>query len=1042
MGSAVWWRFLVVGTSLALIGTVVGEPFLSATMLTCALAAIVAVIQGVRRWRTDEPRPWVLIAVTIGLYLTGGIAREISARLADLIDLCGYTTAILGVYLLGRRRARDRDPTNLVDSLIVMGGLAIVIWTFVMVPHLRDGSVAGSTKVVDVCFSVLSLCLGGMIVRLALGPGAKNQSYYLFVLAMAGSFSIEVLFLLDARGWAEGIVGPALDILPQVSFVALGAAALHPTMRALTARSTVPVARMTVGRMAVMTLAVLAPPGALLLKLGSADDRLYGNGLIAGWALITGLVMVRMAGLVLARERMEAIEQTRSRTVARLVSATDRDQMHAIALTGMRELIGPAAVRLRVSLSHRTDAGWVVVAADGHRASDMLGLTVPETFEGVADSPDPMVHAGIMSRVVDGDGPATVVTVPIVSANEVSGMLVCRLEGDLHPSVVDALGALATDVSRALETAALTEDLHRRRSQHRFQALVEHSSDMIVVLDHDARVTYSSPSALSLLGYPPDELAGMDLRRLVHVSDLRILEELVGLMVGGGRVPHMIELRVRAADNEWKTLEVTLTDLRDDPDVDGYVVNAHDVSGRKALEHDLRYRALHDDLTGMANRVLLRERVDHALALRHAPGMVTAILFLDLDDFKSVNDGLGHELGDAVLRSVAERLGTLARAGDTAARLGGDEFAMLLENTHGLDGAMLVARRLLAALLEPIEVHGQELAISASVGIALSDGAVDNSEELLRNADVAMYHAKRAGKGRVRVFEESMYLDAFERLELKGHLGRALEGGELSLHYQPLVSLRSGSITGFEALLRWDHPERGGVSPASFIPIAEEIGLIVPIGSWVLHEALGQLARWRARTRRNLTMSINVSPRQLEEDGIVEEVSAALVEAGVDPGCVTLELTESEVLEEGASRQKLEELRRLGVNIAADDFGSGFASYVALQQLPFTTVKIDRSLIDGLDGPQGKALAQVRSIVEMAHATELIVVAEGIEREAQRAVLADLGCDLGQGYLLGRPAPPLKIEELLLAGGGPRVAVREAAVAGPEPSGVAGLAGG
>jgi diguanylate cyclase (GGDEF)-like protein/PAS domain S-box-containing protein len=1018
MGSAVWRRFLAVGIVLAVIGTIAGDPVLSATMLACGLMAIVGIVQGVRRWHTLEPVPWLLIALTIGLYLVSGATREVARVPADLIDLGAYTASILGVYLLGRRRAHDRDPTNLVDSLIVMGGLATVIWTFVMTPHLLDSSVAGSTKVVDVCFSVLSLCLGGMIVRLALGPGAKNHSYYLFVLAMAGSFSLEVLFILDTSGSAGAVVDTAKALLPQVSFVALGAAALHPTMRALTARSTVAVGRMTVGRLLVMTLAVLAPPVALLFKLGGSDDRLYGTGLITGWALITGLVMVRMAGLVLARERMEAIEHTRSRTVARLVSATDRDQMHAVALAGMQELIGPAAVRLRVSVSHRVDDGWVVVAADGYRASDVLGATVPETLAGVADSQAPMVHAGMTSNALDDDGPATVVTVPIVSANEVSGMLVCRLEGDLHPNVVDALGALATDVSRALETAALTADLHRRRSQHRFQALVEHSSDMIVVLDHDARVTYGSPSAVSLLGYPLDELEGMDLRRLVHVNDVRVLEELVGLVVIGGRAPHLIEIRVRAADNEWKTLEVTLTDLRDDPDVDGYVVNAHDVTGRKALEHDLRYRALHDDLTGMANRVLLRERVDHALALRHAPGTVTAILFLDLDDFKSVNDGLGHELGDKVLRSVAHRLAMLARVGDTAARLGGDEFAMLLENTHGVDDAMSVARRLLAALLEPIEVHGQELAISASVGIALSDGSVNSSEELLRNADVAMYHAKRAGKGRVRVFEESMYIDAFERLELKGHLGRALEGGELSLHYQPLVSLRSGGgILGFEALLRWDHPERGGVSPASFIPIAEEIGLIVPIGSWVLHEALGQLARWRARTGRDLTMSINVSPRQLEEDGIVEEVGAALIEAGVDPSCVTLELTESEVLEEGASRQKLEELRRLGVSIAADDFGSGFASYVALQQLPFTTVKIDRSLIDGLDGPQGKALAQVRSIVEMAHATDLVVVAEGIEREAQRAVLAELGCDIGQGYLLGRPAPPAKIEELLLLAG-------------------------
>jgi diguanylate cyclase (GGDEF)-like protein/PAS domain S-box-containing protein len=889
-----------------------------------------------------------------------------------------------------------------------------------MTPHLQDAGVPTAAKLLEVCFLLLSLVVIAVVMRLALGPGVKSGSYHLFVLAMVGSFSIELLFLFEHAGRAEAVVGPALRLLPQVSFLALGAAALHPTMRHLTDRSVVAVGRMTQPRLVVMTVSALTPPVVLLIRLGSPQDRLYDVGLISGWAVIIALVMVRVAGLVRARERSEAVEHVLSRAAVGLVSATDRDQMHRAALTGMTDLVGPAATRLRVSVANRTDGGWQVVASDGHRADEARGTTFAAELVPPADSHVPVVHHSVASFDVPADRHTTVIAAPLVSSNHVHGLLLCRLDGVPVPTVVDALGALATDVSLALETAALTEGLHRRRSEHRFKALVEHSNDVIIVLDRKAKVTYASPSADLLLGIGPGELDGTDPRKMVHLSNLDSLEGLAERLTVGGRAPQATELRIRARSGEWKTLEVTLTDLRDDPDVDGYVVNAHDVTGRKALEHDLRFRTLHDDLTGMANRVLLRERVDHALALRHPPGMMTAILFLDLDDFKSINDGLGHELGDEVLKAVAGRLSRQARAGDTAARLGGDEFAMLLENTHGLDDAMLVARRLLGVLLAPVQVHGQELAISASVGIAMADESVDSSEVLLRNADVAMYHAKRTGKGRVRVFEEAMYVDAFARLELKGHLGTALESGELSLHYQPLVSLGTGEILGFEALLRWDHPVRGGVSPASFIPIAEEIGLIVPIGTWVLHEALGQLARWRVRTGRDLKMSINLSPRQLEEEGIVDEVGSALHEAGVDPSCVTLELTESEVLEAEDSRQKLIALRQLGVSIAADDFGSGFASYAALQQLPFTTIKIDRSLIDGLDGPHGKALAQVRSIIEMAHATDLVVVAEGIERDAQRSALAELGCDIGQGYLLGRPAPPLVIEELLDETGGRR----------------------
>lgn len=1008
---------MIGGVVLAVAGSVVGEPLLSVTTLLCGLLGIGGVLVGVTRWKTDDRTPWLLIAATIALFLIGAISREASSNTGDLLDVAGYTTAILGVHHLGRRRAHDRDPTNLVDALIVIGGVAVFVWVFVVAPHLLDARIATSTKAIDLTFSVLSLGLAATVVRLAIGPGARNRSFFLFVIALVSALGNEVLLILDRPGSAHVIVGHALEMLSQVSFVALGAAALHPTMRQLTARSTVTVARMTRGRFVMMALAVLVPPVVLLFRLDHPQARFYGTGLVLGWMTMTGFVMVRMAGLVLARERLASLERALSRAAAGLVSATDRAQMYDAAITGMRELAGPRAARLRVLVASRTDAEWVVVAAHGHRAAEAMGRSFTGDPLDPAGSHAPVVHRRCRSFDVPGDDLATIVAAPLVSSNQVRGLLLYRIDGEVHGAAVDALGALAADVSLALETAALTEDLHRRRSQHRFQALIEHSSDVIVVLDHEGLVTYCSPSAGSVLGYAPDDLTGTDLRRLVHADDSRVLVELAGVLQLD-QAARVVELRVRASPGDWKTFEVTLTDLRDDPDVDGLVVNAHDVTGRKLLEHDLRHRALHDDLTGMANRVLLRERVDHALVRRHPSSTVTAILFLDLDDFKSVNDGLGHEFGDRVLVAVADRLSTLARAGDTAARLGGDEFAMLLEDAHGVEDAMGVARRLLSALQVPIEAGGRELLINASVGVALADSVVDSSEVLLRNADVAMYYAKRTGKGRIRVFEEAMYLDAFERLELKGHLAQALEEGEMSLHYQPLVSLRGGEVLGFEALLRWDHPERGGVSPASFVPIAEEIGLIVPIGSWVLREAVGQLARWRAETGRDLSMSINLSPLQLEEDGIVEEVSFALLEAGVDPSCVTLELTESVVLEDGPSRRKFVELRQLGVNIAADDFGSGFASYAALQQLPFTSVKIDRSLIDGLDGPHEKALAQVRSIVEMAHATDLLVVAEGIEREAQRSMLAGLGCDIGQGYLLGRPAPAVVFQEVLRRGKG------------------------
>jgi EAL domain-containing protein (putative c-di-GMP-specific phosphodiesterase class I) len=330
--------------------------------------------------------------------------------------------------------------------------------------------------------------------------------------------------------------------------------------------------------------------------------------------------------------------------------------------------------------------------------------------------------------------------------------------------------------------------------------------------------------------------------------------------------------------------------------------------------------------------------------------------------------------------------------------------------------ARSVVDRITASLARPVSLGHRELMVGASLGVAHARDA-RNADELLRNADVAMYHAKRGGKGAVHVFDEAMYLSAFERLELKGDLENALAREELQLEYQPLISLSSSTIVGFEALLRWHHPHRGRVSPAAFIPIAEQTGAIVPIGAWVLREALRQLQRWQdGPGGSTLTMNVNLSPRQLAEPGIVDDVRDALLSTGVDSASVTLELTEGIPLDAGPSREHLLQLRALGVGIAADDFGAGFASYAALQQLPFTSVKVDRTLIEGLDQDvTGKAQAQVRSIISMAHATGLHAVAEGIERPGQRNALVELGCDLGQGYLLGSPAPADAMESVLEA---------------------------
>jgi diguanylate cyclase (GGDEF)-like protein/PAS domain S-box-containing protein len=449
---------------------------------------------------------------------------------------------------------------------------------------------------------------------------------------------------------------------------------------------------------------------------------------------------------------------------------------------------------------------------------------------------------------------------------------------------------------------------------------------------------------------------------------------------------------------------------------------ALDVTEQLALQAELKHAAFHDTLTGLANRALFHDRVDHALDVSQRHDHRVAVLFVDLDGFKTVNDGLGHAAGDALLVGVAERFTGCLRPGDTIARLGGDEFGLLLEDVGEPSVAVSIAQRMLDALAEAFDVAGNETFVSASIGIRVSDASATSAGTLLRDADAAMYAAKAAGKGRYRLFETAMHQSAVHDLELRAELQRAIERAQFTLHYQPLVSLATGTVQGVEALIRWQHPRRGLVAPAVFIGAAEETGLINPIGRWVLREACTQARAWRDRRPggQPLTMAVNVSVRQLRDADLVDDVRAALHASGIDPRSLVLEITESTLVDDvdDVVRQ-LSALKALGVQIAVDDFGTGYSSLSYLRRLPIDVLKIDRSFVDGVVGADSEGTTFVRSIVDLAHSLGLETVAEGIEQAAQLEHLRTTGCDYGQGYLFAHPAPASEIERLLagLSGG-------------------------
>ena len=570
-------------------------------------------------------------------------------------------------------------------------------------------------------------------------------------------------------------------------------------------------------------------------------------------------------------------------------------------------------------------------------------------------------------------------------------------------------GLVLVRVSLLVDALASTQAT--ARSEAHFHALIAGGSDLITLVRRDGRVRYQSPSSSRVLGREAAELVGQDLLELAHPQDRsRLADYLARVFDRGAATP--LEVRLRGGDNRWQWVETLASSPSEDEDGELCVVlTSRDVGERKDLEEQLTRQALHDPLTGLANRRLFHDRVSHALAQRGGGDL--AVLFLDLDDFKGVNDTLGHGAGDALLNDVARRLAGAVRAGDTVARLGGDEFAVLLEQDVQPGTAEQIATRLLEALAEPVLVAGHELRTSVSIGIAPAfDG--DDSEAVLRNADLAMYMAKGSGKGRHATYQPEMYAATLGRLELLADLRRAIVADELRLHYQPTVDLGTGLVTSVEALVRWQHPVRGLISPAAFIPLAEETGLIIPLGRWVLTEACREAATWPTdEAGAAPSIAVNISTRHLAEADVVQDVVLALTEAGLPADRLVVEITETGLVDDtDVVLDALNGLKRVGVHLAVDDFGTGYSSLSYLRRFPIDVLKVDKSFVDGL-GQGAEAAALVEAILGMARTMSMRTVAEGIEERSQLSELTVLGCDSGQGYLLSRPVPPEQIGALL-----------------------------
>ncbi len=615
------------------------------------------------------------------------------------------------------------------------------------------------------------------------------------------------------------------------------------------------------------------------------------------------------------------------------------------------------------------------------------------------------VHEGVVSQVA----------VPIIANEGVVGVIdIASREVDLDENDLRVMMRLSEQVGAAAERARLYGVVRDR--EQRFRLLAENMSDMVCLHEPAGRFAYVSPSCLGVLGYSPEALLDRDFVDLVHPEDRKLLgDRLFQQRVAEDSASQAI-YRIRHAEGYYVWFETTAQPIIEQGLLTGLMTASRDITERHMIEEKLVQGALYDDLTGLPNRALLMDRLAQALERRVRTESRFAVLFLDLDRFKIINDSLGHAAGDELLKAIGERLKTCVRTIDTVARLGGDEFCLLLEDLHGQEEATQTATRIQRALTQPFTVDEHDIFTSASIGIAFSSSHYGEPQELLRDADIAMYRAKNAGKARHAVFDHAMHDQAVNLMKLETDLHRAVERGELFLEYQPIVHLETGEMAGFEALVRWRHPERGLIEPGDFIPMAEETGQVLSLDRWVLREACRRTAEWQ-RTfdpGRPLMVSVNFSAMHFTLGDGAEALVKTVLEAGLPPSQLKLEITEGALMNNSSQAvEMLEALRREGIVVQVDDFGTGYSSLSYLHRLPIDSLKIDRSFVQGIE-QDSQNLEIVTTIVNLAHSLRIDVVAEGIENAEQLQLLRDLSCEYGQGFHFAKPLTPEEVERRFL----------------------------
>ncbi|MFZ4662763.1 MAG: putative bifunctional diguanylate cyclase/phosphodiesterase [Caldilineaceae bacterium] len=1029
-----WALFLMVGVtliyghSLLPVGTFKGIGYVLYTVATAVFLLI-----GVRQSRLNYFSPWHVLATGIFINVLADslwYTYRITAidlpfpSYIDWIYLSGYVVRSVAMHLMNQARTRHQDLSGWIDSLIIGCGAGLLSWIYLMEPYADNPNLTYLEQAVSIAYPLMDVLMLAMVARLWITPGRRPPAYFILSTGLSLWMIADVIYakaILDGSYYS----GHLLDAVWLLSGTLMATAALHPSMRQMIEPSPQIEIKVTWQRLLLLAGMLLLSPATLIIQ--TIRDIPINLPVIAGGsALLFLLVVVRMSGLMTLLGRAIAREQALKNAAAAFVAKPSRESIYAAAFEAIAHLAGknPVAIHLIVGVPNEC----TLVAS----YEDQQGVLPPTTRslpplpvdllpalkQGNIESYDYSKYPAYWQAVGIEEDQKEILIVPISVQQRLLAALLVASKQRLIAEVKGGIEGLSDQVALALESLDLTENLHRQRSEARFRSLVQHGSEIIIILDAHGAIRYISPAIERMLGYQPEAMIGANLnQQVIHPRDLATSINFHETLLNTPDKTHATEMLMQHRDGSWLHFEMIGSNLLQDANVQGLLITARDISERKIFEQQLQHQAFHDPLTGLPNRALFMNRLQHALirAGRHTPNDLLALLFVDLDLFKVVNDSLGHEAGDHLLVAVANRLQLAIRPQDTVARFGGDEFMILLEDLPDEAAARAIAEEMLQKLRVTENINGYEIVVTASIGVALNYAGIDSTSDLLRYADAAMYQAKREGKGRYHVFDGRTSTSLLERLELEQELRRAVELEEFRVFYQPIIALNSRKVIGIEALIRWQHPRLGLIAPAHFINTAEETGLIVPMGRWVLEEACRQVSQWQTEREDDirLELSVNLSAKQLQQPNLATEIAEVLKKTGLAPINLKLEITESVAMSDAEGMlARLHELKALGVKLAIDDFGTGYSSLSYLKRFPVDTLKIDRSFVSGL-GQNAEDTAIVQAVVTMAHTVGLTVTAEGVETTEITDHLQGLGCDLAQGYYFAKPLPSADLAALL-----------------------------